>query len=387
VKALPVRTLILKEMRVLAVVNCHDDTFKPHTDAKAALLVLERKKTESAREDDYSIFMAISQGIGHNGLGEPLYRMDEKGDPILVDGEFTIDHDCDDIYHAWQDVSEGKKSPSDWYFTIKRKDINPETLYLNPVRYLPKYAKARKKVLALGEEVGWSAERLSHIAQVFNGPRFKRPYADKGVTSGPSIVRYFTGNAVTQTRGENIKYLDLVKAKSLQLKMIDKLYLRRGMILITDSGTVGRVVYATAYHDGAVGTNNLIRVVIEDEALRGYVYQFLSSRLGQDQLRQNNYGAIVDHLEPVDVQGMMIPIPDDRKRIEEIGLPVIKSMQLQEYAFAELEQSRVRLLESIDDSNVTDAMIARQRLKEIEANPALAITGDELKAKLNELLE
>ena len=387
VKALPVRTLILRETRVMAVVNCHDDTFKPHTDAKAALLVLERKKTESPREDDYSIFMAISQGIGHNGLGEALYRMDNKGDPILVDGELSLDHDCDDIYQSWLAISSGKKSISDWYFSIKRKDINPETLYLNPVRYLPKYAKSRKRVMALGEEPGWSSEKLSHIADVFNGPRFKRPYADKGVSVGSSIVRYFTGNAVTQTRGENTKYLDLAKAKPTQLKMIEKLYLRRGMILITDSGTVGRVVYATAYHEGAVGTNNLIRVVIEDEALRGYVYQFLSSRLGQDQLRQNNYGAIVDHLEPADVQNVMVPIPNDRKLVELIGLPVIKSMQLQEYAFAELENSRVQLLDSVDDSlDATDAATARKRLKEIENDPTRLIGGEVLKAKLDELL-
>jgi type I restriction enzyme M protein len=386
-KALPVRTMLLRETRVLAVVNCHDDTFKPNTDAKAALLVLERKKTQAAREDDYSVFMAISQSIGHNGIGEPIYRADAKGDLVLVDGSPIIEHDCDDIYQAWQIFSEGRKPASDWYFSIKRKEINAETLNLNPVRYLPKYAKSRKKVLALGEKDGWSSERLAHIADVFNGPRFKRPYADKGVTSGPTIVRYFTGNAVTQTRGENIKYLDLAKAKPLQSKMIEKLYLRRGMILITDSGTVGRVVYTTAYHDGAVGTNNLIRVIVEDEALRGYVYQFLSSRLGQDQLRQNVYGAIVDHLEPDDVKNVMIPIPEDRKLIEEIGLPVIKGMQLQEYAFAELENSRVQLLESVDDSlDATDAELARKRLREIENDPTRLISGDALKAKLDEML-
>src|SRR6185295_16026761 len=158
-------------------------------------------------------------------------------------------------------------------------DINAQTLLLNPVRYLPKYSASRKHVMTLGEEEGWTVQHLGQIADVFNGPRFRRPYADKGVTRGRNIVRYFTGNAVTQTRGENIKYLDLGRAKPTQIRMIDKLYLRRGMILITDSGTVGRVIYATAYHEGAVGTNNLIRVVIADDALRGYVYQFLSSRL------------------------------------------------------------------------------------------------------------
>lgn len=388
-KALPVRTLILQEMRVLAVVNCHDDTFKPHTDAKAAFLVMEKKTGQSRREDDYSLFMAISQGIGHNGVGDPIFKTDSKGDFILVDGEKVLDHDCEEIFEAWTLISQGMKSSSDYYYSIKRQDINPETLNLNPVRYLPKYSKSRKRVLALGEEESWTVEHLGQIAAVFNGPRFKRPYANKGVTRGPRIVRYFTGNAVTQTRGENIKYLDLDKAKKTQLKMIEKLYLRRGMILITDSGTVGRVVYTTAYHDGAVGTNNLIRVVIEDEALRGYVYQFLSSRLGQDQLRANVYGAIVDHLEPHDVKNVLVPIPNDRRTLEEIGLPVIKAIKLQEYAFAESEGSRLALAEELDDfskEDERDAEIARTRLKEIREDPNLLIEGEELKVQMDELL-
>lgn len=383
-KALSVRTLILRETRVLAVVNCHDDTFKPYTDAKAALLVLE-KKTGQAHEDNYQIFMAISQAIGHNGVGEPLFKTDAKGDQIMVDGAPVLDHDCDAIFEAWQLINEGKKSPSDYYFTQKRKDIHKGSLILNPVRYLPKYSKSRKRVLALGEEDGWKVEHLGQIADVFNGPRFRRPYADKGVTRGENIVRYFTGNAVTQTRGENIKYLDLAKAKPVQLKMIKKLYLRRGTILITDSGTVGRVVFATAYHDGAVGTNNLIRVVISDDALRGYVYQFLSSRLGQDQLRANVYGAIVDHLEPDDVKNVLVPVPENRELLEQIGIPVIRAMEFQEYAFAESESSRLHLAEEMGEfaeEDRRDAEIARQRLRELRDKPELLITGDELRERL-----
>ena len=389
-KALPVRTLILRECRVLAVINCHDDTFKPHTDAKAALLVLERKKTQSVKEDDYSIFMAISQAIGHNGLGEPIYRTDAKGDPVMVGGAPALDQDMDDIYRAWMSFASGGKSDSEYYYTIKRRDLNPDSLILNPVRHLPRYDRSRKQVLSLGEQEGWTVERLGNIAQVYNGPRFRRPYADKGITSGPNIVRYFTGNAVTQTRGENIKYLDLAKAKPVQIKMIDKLYLHRGMILITDAGTVGRVIYATAYHEGAVGTNNLIRVVVTDDALRGYVYQFLSSRLGQDQLKRNIYGAIVDHLEPDDVKDVLVPIPDRRDLLEGIGTPIIQAMQLQELAYAQMTVSRTRIAETFNmaaDEDEMDAIVARKRLAEIAENPRSVVTGKALESKLRELLK
>jgi type I restriction enzyme M protein len=347
-KALPLRTLLMQECRVIAVVNCHDDTFKPHTDAKAALLVLERKPAQVAlTEEDHPVFMAISQGIGHNGVGQPVFRTDAKGDTVLRDGEPVLDQDTEEIYAAWLALRSGGESSSDFYFTIARSQISTN-LNLNPVRYLPRYAASRRRVLELAEQDGnWNVERLGQIAQVFNGPRFKRPYADKGVTSGQGVVRYFTGNAITQTRGENIKYLDLAKAKPAQLRMIEKLYLKRGMILITDSGTVGRVVYATRYHDGAIGTNNLIRVVVEDEALRGYVYQFLSSKLGQDQLKANIYGAIVDHIEPEDVKNVLVAVPSDRTILEAIGLPVIRGIDLQEEAYLEMEASREALAKGL----------------------------------------
>lgn len=343
-KALSLRTLIFRETRVLAVVNCHDDTFKPYTGAKTAILVLQKKMHSGEKDDDYPIFMAISQGIGHNGIGEPIYKTNATGDQILVHGEPVLDHDCDDIYRAWQAIQAGEKSPSEYYFTTRRKQIS-ENLNFNPVRHLPRYTKSRQTVLEFGEREDWKVERLGQIAQVFNGPRFKRPYADKGVTSGSKIVRYFTGNAVTQTRGENLKYLDLEKAKPAQLKMISKLYIERGMILITDSGTVGRIIYATAYHHGAVGTNNLIRVVIGDDVLRGYVYQFLQSKLGQNQLKANIYGVIIDHIEPDDVKQLLIPIPKSRAALESIGLPMLRSMQLQERAFIEQEISKIELAE------------------------------------------
>ncbi len=341
-KALPLRTLLIRETRVLAVINCHDDTFKPHTDAKAALIYCVKKEAPTDDDDDYPIFMAISQGIGHDGVGKPIVKTDSKGDPVLVNDRPVLDQDTEQIFEGWTALREGRESPSEYYFLTSRRQLTA-ALNLNPVRYLPRYSGSRKAVLELGEQEGWKVEHLGQIAQVYNGPRFKRPYADKNVTSGPQVVRYFTGNAVTQTRGENLKYLDLAKAKPQQLKMIDKLYMRRGMILITDSGTVGRIVYATSYHDGAIGTNNLIRVVIEDEALRGYVYQFLLSPMGQNQLKANIYGAIVDHIEPDDVKQVMIPIPEDRALLERIGLKVIEAVRLQEAA-ANLNSDSRRLL-------------------------------------------
>ena len=109
-KTVALRTLIMQECRVLAVVNCHDDTFKPHTDAKAALLVLQRKPQPSALDEDYPIFMAISQGIGHNGVGETIYRTDAKGDRIMENGQPILDEDTNEIFAAREALRRGEPS-------------------------------------------------------------------------------------------------------------------------------------------------------------------------------------------------------------------------------------------------------------------------------------
>lgn len=387
-RALPTRTLIFRETRVLAVINCHDDTFKPHTDAKCALLALERKPAPTDRGPDYPIFMAISQGIGHDGLGFPIYKTDAKGDPILVNGEMVLDEDTGTVGEAWDLVNAGQPSPSPWCFQITRKDIDPVKLKLNPVRYLPALRATRQRVLDLGEREGWAAERLGQIAYVFGGMRLKRTHAYVP-KAAPGTFRFFTGNAVTQTRGENIKHIDPAKLKPDQLKTLHKMILRRGMILITRSGTVGRVVYATAYHDGAVGTEDVIRVVIENEALRGYVYQFLLSRFGQDQLRRNIYGAIVDHIEPDHVKDVQVPVPLDAAVLNGAGLPVIRGILMQEFAFNEMQESKGALADALEETaeeDASDAATARAILAGIGADPARLVSGEALKAELDGLL-
>jgi len=98
--------------------------------------------------------------------------------------------------------------------------------------------------------------------------------------------------------------------------------------LISDSGTLGRVTYALNQHDGHVATNNLIRVVIENPNLRGYIYQFLRSEVGQSLMLKNAYGTNQEHLEPDVISEIPIPIPKDEKIIEGIGEKVIESIEM-----------------------------------------------------------
>lgn len=326
-EAYAMRHLILNSCKVLAVVNLHEDTFEPFVGSKASVIFLEKKgKDKQLLNNDYRIFMAISNKIGQTSRGEPICKIDSDGTPIIKNNSFVLDEDLSDISESYHNFLKGELKESAYKFSLSKLKINPNSLSLNPVQYLPSHNKALQYVLSLGDNENYTIHRLGDIARVFNGPRFKRPYADLGVIEGPTIRKYFTGTALTQLNSDNIKYLDSSKANKQTKKHLESLTIFKGYILISDSGTLGRVTYALNQHHGHLATNNLIRVVIEDEYIRGYVYQFLKSGVGQHLMLKNAYGTNQEHLEPDVIAEIPIPLPKDRKIIESIGSNVLKSL-------------------------------------------------------------
>lgn len=287
--------------------------------------------------------MAISNKIGQSSRGETLLKKDSNGEPVVVNGKLQLDEDLSEIATAYKQFKQGVLSESEFRFSISINDIDKTSLSFNPVRYLPKHNEALRKVITLcdGEEAAFEKKTLSEVAdKVFNGPRFKRPYAEDGVESGPTIRKYYTGTAITQLHSDNIKYLDEARCNAVQLKQLKELTIYKGYILISDSGTLGRVSYALNQHDGSVATNNLIRVVISDENLRGYIYQFLKSEIGQSLMLKNAYGTNQEHLEPDMIGDVLIPIPKDRKMIDEIGSKVISSIAYIEKSISSANEAR-----------------------------------------------
>lgn len=126
---------------------------------------------------------------------------------------------------------------------------------------------------------------------------------------------------------DNVKYLDSSKANAQVKKHLEALTIHKGYILVSDSGTLGRVTYALEQHDGHVATNNLIRIIVDDIPLRGYLYEFLQSELGQSLMLKNAYGTNQEHLEPDIIADIPIPIPKDKTVIQKIGNAVTESIE------------------------------------------------------------
>lgn len=345
-EALAVRRTICQKAQILAVVNLHEDTFEPFCGSKASVIFL--KKT-SRPLPDYRIFMAISNKVGQTSRGEAIFKKDSEGNPIIRNGQHVLDEDLSEIAKSYHEFKQGSLTESEFRYTIAFSDLDPDSLSLNPVHYLPSHNAAFRKVITLGERDEFEVHRLGDLANVYNGPRFKRPYADIGVTSGPTIRKYFTGTALTQLNSDNVKYLDSSKANAQVRKQLDALTIHKGYILVSDSGTLGRVTYALSQHDGHVATNNLIRIVVDDPAMRGYLYQFLQSELGQSLMLKNAYGTNQEHLEPDIIADIPIPIPTDKDLLARIGNAVVTSIDELERSIASGNNAKNLLLTALGE--------------------------------------
>jgi type I restriction enzyme M protein len=92
-----VRDWILTNTRVLASIDLHPDTFQPNVSVQTSVLVLQRKSDEeialeqaAERKQDYGVFMAVANHIGHDKRGNRTYVRDAKGNEIVEEVEETV---------------------------------------------------------------------------------------------------------------------------------------------------------------------------------------------------------------------------------------------------------------------------------------------------------
>jgi len=89
-----VREWILRHTKLLASIDLHPDTFQPFVSIQTSVLVLERKSDDlvameeaAGRMNDYRVFMAVANHVGHDKRGNTIYVRDPKGNEIVE--EFT----------------------------------------------------------------------------------------------------------------------------------------------------------------------------------------------------------------------------------------------------------------------------------------------------------
>lgn len=315
----PARALLLRECKLLAVVTCHKNTFQPHTGVRTALVVVQKRaKGERDRKADPDIFMAISRAVGQDSEGAPIFARDATG--TLTD---AIDEDLTKIAADWEAHRAGTLEPSEYRFSISAADLD-ENLNVNPQAHRPSLNATIEAIEALEDSPSWNVCKLGEVAdgiEIFKGPRLKSEdlLVEPDEAGRPGVEPYYTPSAVLQERRDAAKLLDTSRASRSQAATIAAIRVRRGDLVITRSGTIGRISMITSRFDGAIVSDDLIRVRVPDERLRLFLWAFLESKLAQDQIMRNEYGAIQQHLEPEHVRAILVPLPVARGKLDAIA--------------------------------------------------------------------
>lgn len=92
-----VRQWLLEKTEILASVDLHPDTFQPGTSVQTSVLVFRRKSLDqvhaeklSKRLNDYPIFMAICDHVGHDKRGSAVFVRDSDGNEVIVETEDVV---------------------------------------------------------------------------------------------------------------------------------------------------------------------------------------------------------------------------------------------------------------------------------------------------------
>lgn len=196
-------------------------------------------------------------------------------------------------------------------------------LNINPQHYSPKLNLALEKVLEFDNKDNWSTTTIGQLEsgiKIFMGPRWNSSNIKiENPSDTHCLVKYLTANAALELRRFTVKWIDPKLANAKQKLCMSQLEVEEGDILITRSGTIGKVTYATKdLANNYLVSDDLVRIRVKDPELRAYLLAYFSSKTALSLMLLDEYGSVQQHLQPRHIQEMLIPIPDDWGQVREI---------------------------------------------------------------------
>jgi type I restriction enzyme S subunit len=141
--------------------------------------------------------------------------------------------------------------------------------------------------------------------------RFARVYVEEG-----QGVPFFGGKQIYQLDPAERKYLSLIIHGP---RIREQLAIEEHMILITCSGTIGKVAFAPKHWKGLAASQHIIRVVPFSADIAGYLYVFLSTDHGRELIRRFAYGSAVGEIDANHVSAVPFPLLKDASVQTEIN--------------------------------------------------------------------
>lgn len=165
--------------------------------------------------------------------------------------------------------------------------------------------------------------------------RFKRIYVEEGQGRV-----FFGGKQLYELDPSNKKYLSLTHHSE---RIKKELEIHENTILITRSGTIGKVMMAPKHWEHWIANEHVIRVVPAIEDIAGYLFIFLSTEYGHNLIKRFTYGSVVDEIDATHVSQVTVPIlknVDIQKKINNLALEA----NAKRYEAYNLEQKALNIM-------------------------------------------
>jgi type I restriction enzyme S subunit len=216
-------------------------------------------------------------------------------------------------------------------FTVKLSELSErlEANYHNPnvqaiLTHIEKHA----------EEVT-TLDNANLVLRIILPSRFKRIYV--GENQG---VLFFGGKELLELAPRSEKFLSL-KHHSKRIK--SELTLDENMIMITCSGTIGKIAIVPKHWKGWTANQHILRVVPADKKIAGYIYTWLNTDYGKELITRFNYGAVVNEIDHRHIAQVQIPLLKNKDIQQKINDLVLEANQKRYNAYS-LEQKAIQTI-------------------------------------------
>ena len=162
---------------------------------------------------------------------------------------------------------------------------------------------------------------------------FKRNYVQKG-----QGYPFIGGKEITQLSPKTDKYLSYKTHKKRYEK---ELRVKENWILVTDRGTIGKVVIVPKHMENMAISQNVLKIA--PKIYPGYIYCFLNSDYGQLLIKRQSYGSVVNMIDDSSMGDVQVPVLKNRKIVEKINSLVLKANELRYRAY-EQEQKAIEIM-------------------------------------------
>lgn len=228
----------------------------------------------------------------------------------------------------------------------------------------------------------WKEVRLGDVCEIKGGKRLP-----KGVNlitqknSHPYIRVRDLGKSKTIELNSSYEYVDEITQKQIQRYITQK-----GDILISIVGTIGLIAIVGGSLDGANLTENCVKLVKLDKIDSEYLYYYLKSPFGQQNISRGTVGAVQAKLPIKNIQDFSIICPElisDQRRIVSILSSLDRKIELNNKINADLEEMAQAIFKNwfIDFEPFKDGKFVDSELGMIPEGWKVGTLGDITKNK------